>query len=63
MWMDHNTDIFIGHICFKHTDHHADRKTTSFSLFVNVKNFVCRIGEDADVLMTLYDVKQSQFIR
>ncbi|XP_067134903.1 dedicator of cytokinesis protein 1-like [Centruroides vittatus] len=32
------------------------------SLFVTVKNFVCRIGEDADLLMTLYDAKEGQFI-
>ncbi|CAM1325956.1 DOCK2 (predicted), partial [Pycnogonum litorale] len=32
------------------------------SLFVTVKNFVCRIGEDADVLMTLYDSRENRFI-
>ena len=32
-----------------------------FNLFVNVKNFVCRVGEDADVLMTLYDAKLGCF--
>ncbi|CAH1782976.1 unnamed protein product [Owenia fusiformis] len=34
----------------------------SFNLYVNVKNFVCRIGEDSDVLMTLYDAKNSCFL-
>ncbi|KAG1690288.1 Dedicator of cytokinesis protein 1 [Nymphon striatum] len=34
----------------------------SHSLFVTVKNFVCRIGEDADVLMTLYDSRENKFI-
>ncbi|KAI0221767.1 Dedicator of cytokinesis protein 1 [Lamellibrachia satsuma] len=36
------------------------RKSTSFNLFVNVKNFVCRIGDDADILMMLYDAKEGQ---
>ncbi|XP_013378716.1 LOW QUALITY PROTEIN: dedicator of cytokinesis protein 1-like [Lingula anatina] len=31
-----------------------------FSLFVSVKNFVCRIGEDADVLINLYDAKENK---
>ena len=44
-------------------DRHAPKKTYSFNLYVNVKNFVCRIGENADILMTLYDVKDGQFIR
>ncbi|XP_074643938.1 dedicator of cytokinesis protein 1-like [Tubulanus polymorphus] len=34
----------------------------SFSLLVSVRNFVCRIGEDADVLMSLYDCKQNRYI-
>ncbi|CAG2106061.1 unnamed protein product, partial [Medioppia subpectinata] len=32
------------------------------NLYVTVKNFVCRIGEDADLLMTLYDGKECAFI-
>ncbi|KFM70972.1 Dedicator of cytokinesis protein 1, partial [Stegodyphus mimosarum] len=32
------------------------------SFFVTVKNFVCRIGEDADLLMTLYDGKEGRCI-
>ncbi|XP_076317091.1 dedicator of cytokinesis protein myoblast city isoform X3 [Tachypleus tridentatus] len=32
------------------------------SLYVTVKNFVCRVGDDADLLMTLYDAKESRFI-
>lgn len=32
------------------------------NLFVVVKNFVCRIGDDADLLMTLYDAKEQKFI-
>jgi len=39
------------------------KKITSFNLYVNVKNFVCRIGENADILLTLYDVKEGQFFR
>ena len=49
--------------CLQVLDRQGLKRTTSFSLFVNVKNFVCRIGEDADVMMTLYDAKQGQFIR
>lgn len=30
---------------------------------MNLKNFVCNIGEDAELLMSLYDPDQSEFIR
>ncbi|XP_004701293.1 dedicator of cytokinesis protein 1 [Echinops telfairi] len=36
--------------------------TPSFALFVNLKNVVCKIGEDAEVLMSLYDPGESKFI-
>ncbi|XP_048369537.1 dedicator of cytokinesis protein 5 isoform X1 [Sphaerodactylus townsendi] len=36
--------------------------THTYSLYVNVKNFVCNIGEDAELLMSLYDPDQSLFI-
>nr|XP_014432558.1 dedicator of cytokinesis protein 1 isoform X5 [Pelodiscus sinensis] len=36
--------------------------TSSFALFVNLKNVVCKIGEDAEVLMSLYDPLESKFI-
>lgn len=32
------------------------------NLFVTVMNFVCHIGEDADLFMTLYDGKEMKFI-
>jgi len=44
-------------------DRYASKKVSSFNLYVNVKNFVCRIGENADILLTLYDAKDGQFIR
>ncbi|XP_021375284.1 dedicator of cytokinesis protein 1-like isoform X4 [Mizuhopecten yessoensis] len=34
----------------------------TFNLFVKLRNFVCRIGEDADILMSLYDAKFGKFI-
>lgn len=34
----------------------------TYSLFMNLKNFVCNIGEDAELLMSLYDPDQSEFI-
>ncbi|KAG5840634.1 hypothetical protein ANANG_G00190820 [Anguilla anguilla] len=34
----------------------------TYSLFMNLKNFVCNIGEDAELLMSLYDPDQSDFI-
>uniref|UniRef100_A0A670JRT7 Dedicator of cytokinesis 5 n=1 Tax=Podarcis muralis TaxID=64176 RepID=A0A670JRT7_PODMU len=37
--------------------------THTYSLYVNFKNFVCNIGEDAELLMSLYDPDQSKFIR
>uniref|UniRef100_UPI00398F7855 dedicator of cytokinesis protein 5 isoform X1 n=2 Tax=Pristiophorus japonicus TaxID=55135 RepID=UPI00398F7855 len=36
--------------------------THTYSLYVNLKNFVCNIGEDAELLMSLYDPVQSEFI-
>ncbi|CAH2322310.1 dedicator of cytokinesis 1 isoform X1 [Pelobates cultripes] len=36
--------------------------TPSFALFVNLKNVVCKIGEDAEVLMSLYDPLECKFI-
>ncbi|XP_036845998.1 dedicator of cytokinesis protein 1 [Oncorhynchus mykiss] len=37
-------------------------QTPSFALFVTLKNVVCKIGEDAEVLMSLYDPVESKFI-
>jgi len=34
-----------------------------FNLFVKLRNVVCRIGEDADILMSLYDAILAKFIR
>ncbi|XP_054853310.1 dedicator of cytokinesis protein 5 isoform X1 [Eublepharis macularius] len=36
--------------------------THTYSLYVSFKNFVCNIGEDAELLMSLYDPDQSLFI-
>uniref|UniRef100_A0A8C8SEJ3 Dedicator of cytokinesis 5 n=1 Tax=Pelusios castaneus TaxID=367368 RepID=A0A8C8SEJ3_9SAUR len=36
--------------------------THTYSLYVNFKNFVCNIGEDAELLMSLYDPDQSKLI-
>uniref|UniRef100_A0A665WMD0 Dedicator of cytokinesis 1 n=1 Tax=Echeneis naucrates TaxID=173247 RepID=A0A665WMD0_ECHNA len=36
--------------------------TPAFALFVTLKNVVCKIGEDAEVLMSLYDPVESKFI-
>jgi len=30
---------------------------------MNLKNFVCNIGEDAELFMSLYDPDKSEFIR
>lgn len=37
-------------------------KSPTFGLYVLLHNFVCRIGEDADILMNLYDEKAGSFI-
>ncbi|XP_071089559.1 dedicator of cytokinesis protein 1-like isoform X4 [Haliotis cracherodii] len=34
----------------------------TFNLFVMLRNFVCKIGEDADILMNLFDAKEGKFI-
>ncbi|XP_023686613.1 dedicator of cytokinesis protein 1 isoform X1 [Paramormyrops kingsleyae] len=36
--------------------------TPSFALFITLKNVVCKIGEDAEVLMSLYDPVKFNFI-
>ena len=43
--------------------HGNTKRPTSFNLYVCVKNFVCRTGEDADLYMTLYDAKKNECIR
>ena len=35
----------------------------TYSLLMNLKNFVCNIGEDAELLMSIYDPDQSEVIR
>ncbi|GAB6025462.1 Dedicator of cytokinesis protein 5 [Chamberlinius hualienensis] len=32
------------------------------ALYLEIKNFVCKIGEDVQLLMTLYDAKEGRFI-
>ncbi|XP_067377259.1 dedicator of cytokinesis protein 5 isoform X2 [Channa argus] len=34
----------------------------TYCLFMTLRNFVCNIGEDAELLMSLYDPDQSEFI-
>ncbi|XP_050973094.1 dedicator of cytokinesis protein 5 [Labeo rohita] len=34
----------------------------TFSLLINLRNFVCNIGEDAELFMSLYDPDKSEFI-
>uniref|UniRef100_A0A669D2J2 Dedicator of cytokinesis 5 n=1 Tax=Oreochromis niloticus TaxID=8128 RepID=A0A669D2J2_ORENI len=46
---------FVDTITGCHTVH-------TYSLLMNLKNFVCNIGEDAELLMSLYDPDQSEFI-
>uniref|UniRef100_A0AAQ5XA27 Dedicator of cytokinesis 1 n=1 Tax=Amphiprion ocellaris TaxID=80972 RepID=A0AAQ5XA27_AMPOC len=41
---------------------HLFASTPAFALFVTLKNVVCKIGEDAEVLMSLYDPVESKFI-
>ncbi|XP_055899924.1 dedicator of cytokinesis protein 1-like isoform X3 [Biomphalaria glabrata] len=35
---------------------------SSFNLFVMLRNFVCKIGEDSDIMMNLFDAKEEKFI-
>ncbi|KAL0187259.1 hypothetical protein M9458_018929, partial [Cirrhinus mrigala] len=34
----------------------------TYSLLINLRNFVCNIGEDAELFMSLYDPDKSEFI-
>ena len=48
--------------------HEAESETrpswpSSFNLYVMLRNFVCKIGEDADILMNIFDAKEGKFIR
>jgi hypothetical protein len=48
--------------------HEAENETrpawpSSFNVFVMLRNFVCKIGEDADILVNIYDAKEGRFIR
>ncbi|XP_059499832.1 dedicator of cytokinesis protein 5-like isoform X3 [Stegostoma tigrinum] len=36
--------------------------THTYSIYIHLRNFVCNIGEDAELLMSLYDPVQSEFI-
>ncbi|XP_071948204.1 dedicator of cytokinesis protein 1-like isoform X2 [Antedon mediterranea] len=44
---------------------HVNKKKTlasqSSSIFVFIKNFVCNVGDDTDILISLYDAKLGQF--
>ena len=53
----------LNFFSIKSTDTNILKKAYSFNLYVNVKNFVCRIGENANILLTLYDAKEGSFIR
>ncbi|BFY99041.1 hypothetical protein BsWGS_02080 [Bradybaena similaris] len=35
---------------------------SSFNLYVMLRNFVCKIGEDSDIMMNLFDAKEEKFI-
>ena len=35
----------------------------SLNLFVSVCNVICRVGDEADVIMALYDSKSGKFFR
>ena len=35
----------------------------SLNLFVSICNVICRVGDEADVIMALYDPKQGKFFR
>ncbi|XP_012940011.1 dedicator of cytokinesis protein 1 isoform X2 [Aplysia californica] len=35
---------------------------SSFNLYVMLRNFVCKIGEDSDIMMNLFDAKEERFI-
>jgi len=70
----HSTNSSICYAAVRHLErflcaqmllerHTQPKRITSFNLYVNVKNFVCRIGENADILLTLYDSKEGQFFR
>ncbi|XP_025093618.1 LOW QUALITY PROTEIN: dedicator of cytokinesis protein 1-like [Pomacea canaliculata] len=48
-----------------HLDTETETRPTwpsSFNLFVMLRNFVCKIGEDADILMNLFDAREGKFI-
>ncbi|ESO09209.1 hypothetical protein HELRODRAFT_109536 [Helobdella robusta] len=59
---NNNNIIIIIIILHQSKDRQSLKKGYSFNLYVNVKNFVCRIGENAQILLTLFDAKENTFI-
>lgn len=60
--------ISLFFVVFLQIDKTKDELTSmnwpqTFNIYVMLRNFVCRIGEDADLLMSLYDAKLGKFIR
>ena len=45
-------------------DSKSQKPTTKYihNLLVTVNHFTCRIGEDSDLLLTLYDARENKFI-
>lgn len=64
--IEHNTSVSLWQSQKQNIDLSRQAKfasTPAFALFVTLKNVVCKIGEDAEVLMSLYDPVDSKFIR
>uniref|UniRef100_A0A8C2KRM8 Dedicator of cytokinesis 5 n=1 Tax=Cyprinus carpio TaxID=7962 RepID=A0A8C2KRM8_CYPCA len=49
----------VKHFCFCST---LFSGVHTYSLLINLRNFVCNIGEDAELFMSLYDPDKSEFI-
>jgi hypothetical protein len=51
----------------QNTDETKKRRETNlsstYSIYVNIKNVVCNINDDAQVFISLYDGGEGQFIR
>uniref|UniRef100_A0A8C2GQS7 Dedicator of cytokinesis 5 n=1 Tax=Cyprinus carpio TaxID=7962 RepID=A0A8C2GQS7_CYPCA len=52
----------VKHFCFCSRRQTLFSGVHTYSLLINLRNFVCNIGEDAELFMSLYDPDKSEFI-
>lgn len=62
LFRDHRHTVERSALRRKQPDIRSTQRHT-LNLFVSVCNVICRVGDEADVIMALYDTKNSKFFR